>query len=217
VIAHRVGPFAPAVSPDRARIRVAAIELAIAHGIPALTREMLCDHASVEGSAFDRDFTDVRACCLQVYIANIAEFDRIVFGAVERETGWPERLRVSAWSALRYVRDRPLEARFNFIEMLEGGEEAQAHRDRYVRKIVELIDEGRAEARAPEAISPDLANVVFGSVYEFLQRKFAEGKDIETVDQFVPEMMSLAVRPYLGDEAANQELRIPPPPEEGGL
>src|SRR5262245_28133168 len=112
---------------------------------------MVADRAGVDRDLFEREFSDVPDCCVQVYVANIAEFDRIVFGAVDAVEGWPDRLRASAYAATRYIRDRPLEARFNFVEMLEGGEEAQVYRDRYVRRIVDLIDEGRAHLPDPDA------------------------------------------------------------------
>jgi hypothetical protein len=71
-------------------------------------------------ATFTRDFSDAHA-----------EHDAIEFDdrAALRASGCPLAL--------------CSEAHFNFIEMLEGGEEAQAYRDRYVQRIVDLIDEGR--------------------------------------------------------------------------
>jgi hypothetical protein len=215
VIDHRYGPFAPGVSPERARIRSAVIPLAIDHGIPDLTAATICERAAVELDFFGRHFDDVPDCCTQIYVANIDEFDRIVFGAVERADGWPARLRASAYAAARYVRDRPLEARFNFVEMLEAGEEAQVYRDRYVRRIVDLIDEGRREAVDPDSLGEDLALAAFGSIYEFLARQFQAFDDIARIERHVPGLMYLAVRPYLGHEIARAELSIPPPTDEG--
>ena len=100
--------------------------------------------------------------------------------------------------------------------MLEGGELAQAHRDRYVRRPIELIDEGRREAPDPDSLSPALAEAVFGSIYRTLARELGgSGRGAEP-DQFVPQLMYMAVRPYLGEEAAREELTTPPPPELGG-
>jgi hypothetical protein len=146
-------------------------------------------------------------------VANIAEFDRLVFGAVERADGWLDRLRAAGWAATRYLRDRPLESRFNFIEMLEGGEEAQVYGDRYVLRIVDLIDEGRYQLPDPDSHGKDLAQTTFGSNYEFLARKFQQGEDGTTMERYVPELMFIAVQPYLGAEEARAELSIPPPPE----
>jgi hypothetical protein len=151
---------------------------------------------------------------MQIYVANIDEFDRIVFGAVECTDGWPDRLRVSAYATARYLRTRSLEARFNFVEMLEAGDEAQVYRDRYVRRIVALIDEGRSHHPEPDSLGDDVALAAFGSIYEFLVRQFQSFDDIAQIERHVPGLMYLAVRPYLGHEAARAELTIPPPPED---
>lgn len=209
---HRSGPFSPLHAPERAQIRKATIALVVEHGLAAVTAEQICAAAGVEQAAFGRDFAGVADCATKVYVANIAEFDRIVFGAVERERGWPLRLRVAAYAALGYVAERPLEARFNFVEMLAAGEGAQAHRDRYVRRIVDLIDEGRAVASDPGSIPPGTAEVAFGSVYEFLLKKASEGAGaLAEARGFVPELMYIAVRPYLGHEVALRELTTPAP------
>ena len=211
MLEHKVGPFAPDVSPERSRARIALMDLAVERGIPNVTVEMVCEKAGIEPDFFTGEFGDVHGCCQAVYIANIDEFDRIVFGAADRAEGWPDRLRVAAYATARYLRERPVESHFNFIEMLEAGEEAQVYRDRYVQRIVDLIDEGRSRLPDPDAIGREVALAAFGSIYEFLTRKFLQGEDPWTLDRYVPDLMHLAVQPYLGADAARAELSIPPP------
>jgi AcrR family transcriptional regulator len=214
--AHRFGPFSPLQSPERARIRLALIDAALRDGLPSVTVEQICREAGVERATFERDFAGVADCAIQVYKANIAEFDRIVFVAVERQRGWPPRLRAAAYAALSYVAERPGEARFNFVSMLEAGDAMQLPRDRYVRRVVALIDEGRAVAPDPGSIPPGTAEAAFGSVYQFILTKVVEDPDaLAHARDFVPELMYVAVRPYLGHEAALRELEIPPPPDLG--
>jgi AcrR family transcriptional regulator len=210
---HRAGPFALASSPERARIRAATMELVVEHGYEETTAEMVVARAGVSLAAFKRDFADLRDCCTRVYLANIDEFDRAVFGAGDRQEGWRNRLRAAAYAAARYVRDRPLETRFDMIQMLSAGEIAQAYRDRYVQRTVDLIDEGRMELDDPESLSRAVAVGAFGSIYEFLLKELHDRDEVGSAEDFVPELMYIAVRPYLGHEAARQELTIPPPPE----
>jgi AcrR family transcriptional regulator len=213
MLEHRTGPFAPQVSPERSRARLALMRLAVDHGIPNVTVAMVSEEARIEPGYFEREFGDVEGCCQAVYIANIDEFDRLVFGAADRADGWPDRLRAAAYATVRYLRARPVESHFNFIEMLEAGEEAQVYRDRYVQRIVDLIDEGRSRLPDPDKVGREVAQAAFGSIYEFLARKFVQGEDPSTFERYVPELMHLAVRPYLGAEAGRAELSIPPPPE----
>jgi hypothetical protein len=54
--------------------------------------------------------------------------------------------------------------------------------------------------------------MMVGSVVEGLRRQ-QEGTLPGDVVSLVPRMMYVAVRPYLGEEAARRELEIPPPPD----
>jgi hypothetical protein len=51
---------------------------------------------------------------------------------------------------------------------------------------------------------------VIGAIAEMLTKRLTQGE----VDpyEFVPQLMSIAVRPYLGEDAAAKELARPPPP-----
>lgn len=213
--AHRVGPFAPLHSPARARLREATIALVVERGLDGVGPETLCAQAEFDPAEFARDFDGVRDCALRVYLANIDDFDRVLGAAADPADPWRVRLRATAYAASRYVRDRPRSTRFDMIAMLGGGDLVQAHRDRYIRRLVDLIDEGRQEAPDPQQLSPALAEAIFGSIYQLLARELAGAGRGSDPEQVVPQLMYVAVRPYLGDEAAREELTIPAPPEGG--
>ena len=183
----------------------------VEHGFGETTVEMVCERAQVGLPDFEQSFSDLRDCCYKIYLANIDEFDRIVFSAVEEAVGWRNRLRASAYAAIGYIQRRPVEARFNLIQMLTVGEMAQVFRDRYVERIIDLIDEGRQELDDPESMTRDVATGIFGSIYEFLVKQFHDGSDIGQLDDHIPELMYLAVRPYVGHETAREELTIRSP------
>jgi AcrR family transcriptional regulator len=210
---HPVGPFSPRCSPARARIREALIELAVADGLDAVEVEALCRRAQVGRSEFEREFGGVRDCALRVYLANIADFDRVIEADVDPAEDWRTRLRTTAYSTARYMRDRPLSTHFNMIAMLAAGELAQAHRDRYVRQLIDLIDEGRRELADPDALGRSTAESLFGSIYQLVARTLVKEGGTSRAEEIVPELMYIAVRPYLGEEAAREELEMPQPPD----
>ena len=210
---HRFGPFSPHCSPARAQLRAAMIELVPEPGLETLSVETLCRRAAVPPAVFERDFDGIQDCALQVFLADIEEFDRALREAADPADPWRSRLRATAYAAARYVRDHPRAIRFDMIAILEIGELAQAHRDRYVRRLVDIIDEGRGELADPSAVSRSAAEGVFGSIYRLLSRELVGKGRTGRAEEAVPELMYLAVRPYLGEEAAREELTIPPPPE----
>ncbi len=213
---HRFSSFSPGHSPARARLRAATIALVIERGLESVDAAALCREAGFDPAEFERDFEDVRDCAMQVYLANIVEFDRVLSAAADPADPWRDRLRATAYTAATFIRDHPLSTRFDMLAMLSMGEVAQAYRDRYVQGLIDLIDEGRQELSDPEALGRATAEGVFGSIYRFLARELVgEGRTRYAVE-VVPQLMYLAVRPYLGEGAAREELTIPPPRHCGG-
>jgi TetR/AcrR family transcriptional regulator, repressor of fatR-cypB operon len=200
-------------TPDsRTRIRAAVMDLVVERGFDGTTVEMVVARAGVDREDFERDFGDLRECCMAIYRENIEDFNQAVFGAAAGPDPWRDRLRAAAYAAARYIDARPIQTRFDMIQMLGVGDMAQAYRDRYLGEIVNLIDEGRTELPDPDSMSRDVAIGVFGSIYQFLLRELEGRREPVTAESYVPQLMYIAVRPYLGHDAAREELTIEAPP-----
>jgi AcrR family transcriptional regulator len=208
---HREGPFAVARHPERARLREAVLELVDEHGVDGTTVEMVLERSGLDRAAFYRHFSDPLDCFVQIYIANMEEFDRVVYEAAERHGRWRDRLRAAAYASAWWIEEHPLQTRFDMVHMLCAGDIAQAYRDRHFERIVDLVDEGRSELDDPASMSREVAIGVFGSIYQSLLKQTHERREVRAVESFVPELMCIAVRPYMGHEAAMEELSIPPP------
>jgi len=196
-----------------ARIREAVVDLVIESGYASLELEAIAARAGVEPAELERRFAGKEECCLQVYEANIADFDQLVVGAYLRHERWRDALRAAAYAAATYLRDHPREVQYGEIQMREGGEMAQARRDAYLRRIIDLIDAGRGELDDPDSLNRGVAEGALGAVYGYLLKELQRGSGTRSAVDMVPELMYIAVRPYLGHEAAREELAIPPPPD----
>jgi AcrR family transcriptional regulator len=186
------------------------MELVVERGYDDVTLRLVLDRAGATPAALDSGPTDLQSFCTRIFIANIEEFDRAVFGALPSGE-WRLRLRTAAYAAAGYVQERPLETRFDMFQMLRAGDAVQAYRDRYMGRIVDLIDAGRQELDDPDSLDRSTAEGVFGSIYESMIRAQQRGNGTTSALETVPEMMYIAVRPYLGQEAAHEELSIAPP------
>jgi AcrR family transcriptional regulator len=200
-------------SAEPQRIRAAMIDLVLEAGYDGATLEALLDRAGVDRPAFERHFADKLDCCQQIFSENLANFDAQVFGAPDAHAGWRERLRACAYAAARYVRDHPREVLFDEALFLKGSELVLALRDSYMQRIVDLIDAGRQELDNPGSMSRTDAESALGSVYVTLVKELHASSNTESADEFVPRLMYLVVLPYLGPQAAEEELNMPPPPE----
>lgn len=197
----------------RERICDALMDVVIERGYEKTTVTAIAERAGVDETGFESHFADVADCYTQTYRRNFAVFDRLVFGAYEAEETWRDGLRASAYAAARYLRDYTREVQFGVIPALGASDLVGAYRDQSFQHIVDLIDRGRQELGDPDSVDRTVAEVTLGSIYSALVRELNAGTGTRSAEEFVPLMMYLAVGPYLGEDAASEELEMPPPPE----
>ena len=200
----------PEPGAERQRIVEAMLELVAAQGYATTTVKQVLERAGVSQADFKQLFAGKRDCFLQVYEELSERFSRHVFAAFESEEEWRDGLRAAAYAAARWIGDHPREARYAVIEMVATGEFAQARRETTLRGFVELIDSGRELLDKPDSVSRSMAEGVIGGILGMLTKNLRRGVRARAED-VVPDLMFVAVRPYLGHEAAREELSIPPP------
>jgi AcrR family transcriptional regulator len=193
----------------RARLAAAAIDLVLERGYDSVTVDDLIERAGVRRREFEREFSGKEECVLAVIDTETERFKEIVYGVYGKESCWRDGLRAAAYAAARFVRDNSRYALF--ATMMNGATElARARRDMAVQMLSELIDAGRYELEDPSSVSADTALVVVGGIYELMQKELARGRGTGRAEDFVPQLMYIAVRPYLGHEEALKELSMAP-------
>ena len=200
---------------ERRRLREALLDLCVERGYPNLELAMLLERAGLEQAAFHERYEDLDACFAAVLGEIYAEFFDRATEALREERGWRDRMRATAYALLRFLRSDERVAHFAAVEAQHGGEGAQREFLDTFNRLVDLIDEGSAEASGPDSPSRATALGVGGVVYARIQEAVAEG-ELGLGEEEIPELMYGAVFPYLGADAAEEELRIPPPPDLQG-
>ncbi len=192
----------------------AIVDLVDEHGYERTTVEMVLDRAGVDRAEFDRCFAGMEDACIQTYDRIAAGVGRRVFGAYEAQENWREGLRAAAYEITRFFRDNPRDGRFGAYEVMKATDMAQARRESTLQLYAGMIDAGCQELDDPDSVSRSTAEAVMGSIIGVLVKRIpSEGLD--HAPDWVPELMYIAVRPYLGPETAAEELSIPPPPQQG--
>jgi len=212
-VATRPEPVAAPTA--RERIAAAAIDLAAEHGYEATTIAMVVERAGVTRADFDRHFAGKEDCALQLYEEYLGDFVALVLAAADREEEWRDSMRAAGYAAARFVRDNPRLAQVGVVQMLAAGSMVEARRAGMLDPFVDLIDAGREQLDDPDSIGRGVAEGVLGSVYEIAIRGLASGVDTSLAEAIVPQLMYVAVRPYVGHERAREELEMPPPPDPG--
>jgi AcrR family transcriptional regulator len=194
------------------RLREALLELCAERGYQQLELGPLLERADVDELAFRSHYADLDAFFAAVLGAVYEEFFERAQEAVAGQTGWRDRMRATAYALLRFLRRDERVARLAAVEVQFAGKRAQELFLETFNRLVTLIDEGSSEAGGPE--SPGLATAigVGGVVFARIQEAVAQG-ELGLGEEEIPELMYAAVFPYLGSEAAEEELRIAPPPD----
>jgi AcrR family transcriptional regulator len=199
--------------PERDAVAEAVVDLMVERGYEEMSVEAVVARAGVERGEFDRRFDGLEDCVLEVYWQHTDAFTEMVVAAYEEEGSWREGFRAAAYAAARWIRDNPRILRFGTVQMFGAGLMAQAQRTSHLQRMVDLIDAGREELDDPDSVGRGVAEGVFGSIYEFAVKEVQSGNGTRSAEDYVPELMFIAVRPYLGHAAAREELKIPAPPE----
>jgi len=192
------------------RLREALLDLCVERGYADLRLEDLLERAGVGEAEFHRRYADLDACFAAVLGQVYAEFFVLAQEAVAGQNGWRDRMRATAYALLRFLRADERVARLAAVEAQAAGEGAQRLFLETFNRLVDLIDEGSAEASGPDSPSRATALGVGGVVFARIQEAVAEG-ELGLGEEEIPDLMYAAVFPYLGAEAAEEELRIPPP------
>jgi AcrR family transcriptional regulator len=196
----------------RERIHKATVDIVYEGGYETLTVEAVVERADVERADFDRLFAGREDLYIGLFKDVASKFEAEVMAAFEEHDEWRDSLRACAYAAARHLRERPREVSFGVLRMYDAGELAQAYREVQLQRMVDLIDLGRQELDDPDSIGRGVAEGVIGSIYGVLVKELQGGRGVSSAESFVPDLMYMAVRPYLGHEVAREELSMPAPP-----
>jgi AcrR family transcriptional regulator len=197
------------MDPARDRIASAAVELIGDRGFAATSIEAVCERAEVGRSNFERCFADLEDCFLSLHDEVSAEFCDRVMTAYKGPDSWHDRVWAAGWAAMRFFQEDPLRARYLMVEVNGIGGKAQLYRDRIMQRCADLLDAGRDELPDPGSVSRCTAEVAAGAIYGTIVTKIEAGW-VDRGEDFLPELVYMAVMPYLGARAAEDELLVQP-------
>ncbi len=199
----------------RERILASLLDLSASAGYETVTVEALLEDADASQADFDANFADLEDCALQLVDSFLPAIQAEIEAAYGAEDYWPDALRAASYVVADWIVSHPSEVRFGAVEMLKVGELARVRREAVFMSFAYMINAGR-ECSADPASAPELVGErAIGSLAEILTAQLRQG--MPDAHSFVPQLMYLAVLPYLGEEIARRELTIPPPGRRGEL
>lgn len=194
---------------DRDRICRALLELIGERGYSALTLAELLERAAVDHTTFKSQFADLEDCYAAVWDEVNFEFDQRVFPAVMEPGPWRDRARAALEAGLRFLAEDDARARLYVSEVMFAGAALRERRETAMRRMIALIDLGRAEAPDPEQVPDILADAIAGAIWHRANHLIRHGRSAELPSD-LPQLLYLVLLPYLGSEVAQDELGRPP-------
>jgi AcrR family transcriptional regulator len=204
------------VAIQRARLLVAMVEVCAERGASNATVAHVVERAGVSRRTFYELFANREDCFLAAFDDAIARASRYVLDAYDPSARWAERIRRSLIALLSFFDVEGGVGRLLIVGSLGAGVRALERRGHVLDQIINVVDEGRVEARAgsPAQGAPGLppltAEVVVGGVLSVLQARLLDPEGGSLLALTGP-LMSMIVLPYLGLAAARRELARPAP------
>ena len=185
------------------------VDMVGSHGFVAVDVVTVCQQAQVSRAHFDRCFADLEECFLGLHDETMVELCTKVDSASDGRESWHDRIWAAGVAAMRFLQEDPVRARFLVVAVNGAGSGAQSRRDRIVQRIADLLDHGRGEVGGERPVSRCTAEIAAGAVYGTILSRVESGS-IDRGEEFLPELIYLAVMPYLGAQAAEDELLVQP-------
>ena len=205
-----VGRRGYVVSLQRARIITGMVEVVAERGVARCTVAHVVSRSGVSRRTFYELFSDREDCFLAALDQAVERARARVVPAFEAGEGWVERIRAGLRALLEFLDDEPGLGRLAVVDALGAGPVALERRSRVVGVLIDAVDRGRREPRAPLGLKRFTAEGVVGAVLAVLHARLSESEPRTTIGLLGP-LMGVIVLPYQGRAVAAREARRPAP------
>lgn len=201
-------PRAYAVRSERERVLEAMVRMAAAKGYEATTVADVIEFADVSQESFDDMFEGKEACFLEAYEA---VFDVLVahvttaFEAASDEP-WPEQIAAGLGALVDLLSSEADIARLAMVEVTAAGDDARERYRTMLTRFTPFMEKGRTYSGQGEELPADTARFAIGGATSMIFDEVRAGRGPE-LKRILPDLVFAVLMPYLGPEAAEDEMR----------
>jgi AcrR family transcriptional regulator/DNA-binding MarR family transcriptional regulator len=195
---------------QRGRLLSATFALVGEAGYEGVNARRVSERAGVSNRTFYESFSDREDCFLAAFNYAVEGLEHEAHAGWESQPGWVAGARAALASLLRALDREPAVSRLVFVEALGAGSRVLARRARVLENLAAVVDQGRANAKAPAMLPPLVAEGVVGGAFGVIHARLLERRP-EPLIGLLGALMAMIVLPYRGGEAAARELERPVP------
>jgi AcrR family transcriptional regulator len=200
-------------SERRERLIESVVAATVEAGYSSLTVDRIVRRARTSRSTFYAQFDDKQAAVEAAYEHLFERYLRELLSACGAQPRWCLKVKVGIGATLDMAAASPTDAQFLVVEALTVNGDflrrVLESRDRLARLLVAGRTETPNGAELPGIVEPALVGAVAGVIST--QLRAGEAKQLPAL---APELVELALTPYLGREQAVGVARRPLPPAE---
>jgi AcrR family transcriptional regulator len=195
---------------QRERLLIATLTLVAKRGYQGTTVEHIVKTARVAWSTFNDNFSSKEDAFLAAFDRAADEmFSTIETAVAEEEGDWPEQARAGLSAFLKLVTENPALARACLVEAQTAGAASLSRYEAALERYVPMLREGRRYRSAPHPLPKRLEEAIVGGLVWIVHRRLTLGT-VKTVEDLLPEMLEILLRPYLGESDARRIARQEP-------
>ncbi len=189
---------------QRQRLLDAMAVVCARHTYAAATIAEVVESAGVSRATFYELFRDKEDC----FVATMDDWIRMLAAAIqpvvyaERDgRGWPGKVRDVLTALLNFIAAKPDHATAAIVEALAAGERAYDRYSAAAHLLVSQLDQGRAFMADIPSPPSGTARAIIGGGESLIVAELGSGRG-ERVPELLPDILYLALTPYMGQEAA---------------
>ncbi len=186
---------------QRERLLDATEALVAARGFATTSIERIAKEARVSTTSFYEHFAGKEECFAAAFERALADLHARFAVRVPAELPWPEQIRAGLRELLAAIAESPQRARMCLVQAPRGGPALLATYERALWGVVPKLREGRALDPAAAGLSDTLEEATIGGL-AWLLRDRLEGGEADGIEAMLPELVDVALAPYLGPEEA---------------
>lgn len=190
---------------QRARIIAALAEETVASGYRAVTVADIVRRAGIARNTFYENFSSKQDCFLATQDHALQEALRRVTAAACEVEDWESRVDVGLAAFLGYVASEPALAYTCIVEALSAGPASLARYEESMEYFIELLRIGRESSARGKELPETLEETIVGGLFWVIYHRIIAG-ETEQIEGLKSQLVEFALTPYIGGEAANQDL-----------
>lgn len=205
-------PDPPGPDPFADPIGVAVLDLIFEQGYETFDEREIAWRAETTLEEFYGRFRDKRDCTVKTMELCVNDFEWLVEASYSTGADWQEGLRACAWAAADYIAEHRRLVYVLTVGLLQARSEMlRVMREEWLMYGARIIERGREASPHPELVPPGAALTAMGSIAQLLTHRMQKGEIDASPHEAVPQLLYISVLPYLGEEAAREELHAPRP------